>query len=221
MWMMLFFFCAPSVLFCQEQKETGEIVVLPSGTVHKGDYFAFGDSVEISGTVTGDVYVMGGQVYIDGKVIGDVLVSAGSVEISGEVDNNVRAIGGQVTLSGHVGHNVTVIAGNVALSPSAVIIGNVVCLAGNGDFAAIIGSDATVISSNLRISNVIKNNLNAYVGQMRLTSKAFVGGKYRIHEQYRRHDRSPGQSSRHHFPYTFAGSRYCSCDMGPQVFGRL
>jgi hypothetical protein len=78
-------------------------------------------------------------------------------------------------LSGNVGHNVSVIAGNVQFANSGEILGNIVCVAGNIDLAASIQGDANIISSNLRVSNRIQRNLSAYVGQMRVTSRAQIG----------------------------------------------
>lgn len=170
--------CIPILLFA-DKKASGEqqkVTVLPSGAIHKGDYFATGSSVEISGTVNGDVYVCAEQVIIDGVVNGDVLAAGGSVDISGKVTNNCRLLAGQILVSGEVSKNVTALAGNLQLLSSAVVHGNLVAIAGNADLAAKIGADASIIASNLRVASQVKENLYGYVGQMRLTSKATIGG---------------------------------------------
>ncbi len=156
--------------------EPSNVVILLAGSVHNGDYFAMGDSVEISGTVNGDVYVAASQIIIDGVVNGDVLAVGGSVDISGTVSHNIRILAGQVTLSGRVGHNATLIGGNIQFVSSGQIKGNAVSVAGNVDLASSIGSDATMLASNLRISSTVGNNVHAFVGQMRLTSRAHIGG---------------------------------------------
>lgn len=150
------------------------VIVLPSGTVHQGDYFAFGDSVEISGEVNGDVYILANQIVIDGRVNGDVLAAGGSIDISGIVVHNVRSLGGQVLISGNVGNNVTAVAGNVQLLASGTIGNNVVITAGNVDLSSKIGSDATIVASNLRISSYVAGKIQAYVGQLRITSRAHI-----------------------------------------------
>lgn len=160
----------------KEQAEQQKIVILPSGSVYDGDYFAFGSSVEISGTVNGDIYALAEQVIIDGIVNGDVLAAGGSIDISGKVKHNCRLIGGQILISGEVGNNITAIAGNLQLLSSSSVGGNIVATAGNVDLAAKIGSDATVLASNLRVSSQIKKDLLGFVGQMRLTSRAMIGG---------------------------------------------
>lgn len=159
-----------------EVAEQQRVVILPSGSVHNGDYFAFGSSVEISGTVNGDVYALAEQVIVDGTVNGDVLSCGGSVDISGKVLRNCRLIAGQILISGDVGNNVTAVAGNLQMLGSASVGGNLVATAGNVDLAAKIGSDATILASNLRVSSQIKKDLLAYVGQLRLTSRVVIGG---------------------------------------------
>ena len=61
------------------QRGSGSHATVPSSQVVDGDYFAFGETVEISGTINGDLYASGGQVVIDGRVNGDVLVAGGRV----------------------------------------------------------------------------------------------------------------------------------------------
>lgn len=170
-------FFAQSTLFAEEPKEENSgIITLPAGKVVLGDYFAAGDNVEISGIVKGDVYVFANQVFVDGQIFGDVIVAAASVDISGDVAGNIRVLAGQTTISGNVGRNATVIAGNAQFISSAKILGNLVTVAGNMDLASPVDSYATIIASNLRVSSSIKNDLLASVGQMRITSRAQIGG---------------------------------------------
>lgn len=173
--LLILTFCGFFALSAQE-KANGNTVVLPAGQVHEGDYFVMGDAIEISGTVRGDVYAAGGQVFIDGTVTGDVLAAAGSVQISGHILNNVRIIGGQVNITGKVDHNVTLVVANADLFSTANIGGNLVLISGNGDLGASVGSDATIMSSNVRISGQIKDDVQAYIGSLRLTSNANIGG---------------------------------------------
>jgi cytoskeletal protein CcmA (bactofilin family) len=152
------------------------ISILPSGEIHEGDYFTAGSTVEISGKVTGDVYAIASLVVVDGEIEGDLLVIAGNVHISGVVAQNVRILAGQCTISGKVGRNATIVSANAELIPASSIQGNLVSVAGNVDLAGHVSQDATVVASNLRISSSIEKNIHAYIGHMRLTSKAFIGG---------------------------------------------
>ena len=150
--------------------------VLPAGQVIHGDYFAFGPHVEISGTVNGDVYAAGGDVLIDGTVNGDVIVAGGHVTISGTVSQDARVAGGQVMLGGTVGRNLTVGAGNVQLLEGAVIQDNALIGAGNVRLAGSVGHDARIGAGHVTVSNAIGHDLTVAARNVRLTSKATVGG---------------------------------------------
>jgi cytoskeletal protein CcmA (bactofilin family) len=160
----------------EKKKDSKDMVILPAGQVVNGDYFAFGDSIEISGTVKGDVYAAGLQVYVDGDIEGDLIVIGGSVDVEGNVGHNIRLLAGQATINGSIGRNATVLAGNAQFMKSGKILGNLVCTSGNADLGGSVGGDATLAASNLRISGSIQQKVYAYVGQLRLTSHATIGG---------------------------------------------
>ncbi len=154
------------------------VKTLRAGETHAGDYFARGQTVEISGTVGGDLYVYGGQVFIDGTVQGNVLVAGGAVNIDGVVGQNVRALAGQVVINGSVGRNVTTLCGSLELQPSAKIENNVIAMAGNADLAGSIGGNVRVGCSSLRLASLVAGNVTAYVNQVRITSKARIDGAF-------------------------------------------
>ena len=175
---LLLLFLAPAASANNNDKKDLENknVVLPAGEVVNKDYFATGNTVEISGTVNGDVYAFGGQVLVDGKVNGDLIAAGGMVNVSGDISQDARVGGGQVTISGKIGRNLTVGGGNVDITSSATIAGGVVAGGGNISLAAPVGKDVKIGAGNLTVSNLIAGDLDAAVGVMRLTSKAQVGG---------------------------------------------
>ena len=152
------------------------IVSLPAGEVIHGDYFAYGERVEISGTVNGDVYAAGGQVLVDGRINGDLLAAAGAINVSGKVSQDARIAGGKITLNGEIGRNLTAAGGSVELTDSARIQGGLVVAGGSVSLAAPVGRDARVAAGNVTLSNTIKGNLEAATGDLRLTSRAVVAG---------------------------------------------
>lgn len=170
-------FCLSLLLFfgILSADESGDLVILPAGQVVEGDYFAMGSNVEISGDVKGDLYVCGGQVVIDGRVYGDVLAAGGGVMISGAVTGNIRVIGGQVMLSGMVGRNVTLVAANAEVMATSTIGGNLVSIMGNGKIAGPVGQDAVVLASNARLASKVGRTVDAYVGNLRVSSRASIG----------------------------------------------
>jgi len=158
------------------QRGLGSPATVPASQVIDGDYFAFGETVEISGTINGDLYASGGQVVIDGRVNGDVLVAGGRVRLSGTVSQDVRAAGGQVMIAGNVGRNLTVAGGNVEIASSAVVRGGVVAAGGNVDLAAPVGGAAKVAAGTLILANRIAGDVKAAVGTLRITSRAEIDG---------------------------------------------
>jgi cytoskeletal protein CcmA (bactofilin family) len=165
--------------FAQERarrRASDSRATVPASQVVDGDYFTFGDTVEISGTIDGDLYASGRQVLIDGRINGDVLLAGGRVRLSGTVSQDVRAAGGQVAITGNVGRNLTVAGGNVEIASSAIVRGSVVAAGGSIDLAAPVGGAAKIAAGTLIIGNRIAGDVEAAVGTLRIASKAEIGG---------------------------------------------
>jgi cytoskeletal protein CcmA (bactofilin family) len=141
-----------------------------------GDYFAFGETVKISGTINGDLFASGGQVVIDGRVNGDVLVAGGRISLSGTVSQDVRAAGGQVTITGSVGRNLTVAGGNVEIASAAAVRGGLVAAGGSVDLSAPVGGAAKIATGTLILANRVGGDVDAAVGTLRIASKADIQG---------------------------------------------
>ncbi len=164
------------VLFFSAAWADDSRVELPLGQVHEGDYFTYGSAIEISGHITGDAYILAAQAFIDGTIDGDLLIAGGNVEVSGNVGGSIRVLSGQLSISGHVGRNISLIAGNALIASSAQVQGGVISIGGNVDLAGVVDKEALAVASNLRVSSYIKQDLTAYVGEMRITSRAHVVG---------------------------------------------
>ena len=52
-----------------------KVVVVEKDEMIDDDYFAYGETVTISGTINGDAYLAGGSVLVDGVVNGDLFVA--------------------------------------------------------------------------------------------------------------------------------------------------
>jgi cytoskeletal protein CcmA (bactofilin family) len=173
---LIFFVTIAAAQERARQRGLASHATVPASQLVDGDYFAFGDTVEISGTINGDLYAVGGQVIIDGRVNGDVLVAGGRVSLSGTVSQDVRAAGGQLSIAGDVGRNLTVAAGNVEIASSAAVGGGVVAAGGSVDLAAPVGGAAKIAAGTLIIANRIAGNVEAAVGTLRIASKAEING---------------------------------------------
>ena len=172
----LSFFCLFSLSADSKGTPRQDVSLLEEGHVHKGDYFIAGSSVEISGIIEGDAYVAAGQAIIDGVIKGDLLIVCGSAEIPGDVLGNIRILGGQVILSGKVGGSITLVAGNAQLSPLNVIQGSAIVVSANADVLGSIHGNTKLLSSNLQFASHVDGDVTAYVGEMRVSSKGYIGG---------------------------------------------
>ncbi|QQS38732.1 polymer-forming cytoskeletal protein [Candidatus Woesebacteria bacterium] len=165
-----------TAIYARDHSESPKITSLSQDKVIDGDYLAFGERVEIYGTVNGDVYAAGGIVIVQGKINGDVLVAGGEVIIGGSVSQNVRVLGGNVSVTGDVGRNLSFGAGNVNVTESAHILGNIVGASGNTYLSGRIDGDIKTGNGTLTLSNVVGGNVESNVEDLRLTSKASVTG---------------------------------------------
>jgi cytoskeletal protein CcmA (bactofilin family) len=113
---------------------------------------------------------------MEGIVEGDFLSLGGSVTIAGEVRHTTRVVGGHILVSGKMGGNVSCLAARLQILPTASLAGNLVVASMHTELASAIAGDATIVSANARIASRIQHNLQGYMGQLRLTAKAYVEG---------------------------------------------
>jgi hypothetical protein len=162
--------------FSYGYSEDSDLLVLDENEVFTGNFFALKSSVEIAGLVKGDVYIAAAQCSIDGVIEGDLLLACASADVTGHVKGNVRALTGQINISGTVDKNITIVGGNVELSPSGVVYGSVVAVGGNTDISGSVFSDVTIACSHAKIAGQINRNVDGYVNEFRITSKARILG---------------------------------------------
>lgn len=172
---ILFWFFLLLVFPCFGGEENG-LIILKKDQVHQGDFFAFGNNIEISGVVNGDLYVAGSHIVIDGAVSGSVYAFGGSIDISGHIVKHVRVGGAQIEIQGTLEDNLIVFSGNLQILPKAIIKGDAVITAGHVDLLGTVLGDTTISASNARINGEIGENVRAYVGALSLGSQANIQG---------------------------------------------
>lgn len=151
-------------------------VVLSKDEVVEHDYFAAGNTVNVSGTINGDAYVAGGNVTFDGIVNGDLIAGGGNVTILGKVNGNVRAAGGNIIFSSDVEKNATILGGSVALSDSGKIAGSLVSAGGTVSVNSPVGKGANIAGGQVNLSNSIGGEVNAYASSLTLNPTAKIAG---------------------------------------------
>ncbi len=169
-------------LFGEENVE--DTTVIRFGQVFRGNYYAVGDLVEVSGTVKGNACLVGTQVFIDGDIEGTLLVLSGNVEISGRVHGDVWLLSGGAVLSGDVYKNVVLLAANAQLTNTGRIGGNVLLASGNAELENWVGGSVIALASHLKISGTIEKNVRSLAGKLRVFSSALIRGnlKYKSND---------------------------------------
>ena len=160
----------------ETSREREEIITVPAGEVIERDYFAAGETVEISGTVKGDAYIAAGEVLVDGIVEGDLLAAGGTVKLLGTVSQDARVAGGEVTVSGRIGRNATLAGGTIEVTNTSTLDGGLVAAGGKVIVAGPVEGDAKIAAGNLTVSNRVGGKLDAAAGEIRLTSRSVIVG---------------------------------------------
>ncbi|MDC4225231.1 MAG: polymer-forming cytoskeletal protein [Candidatus Manganitrophus sp.] len=177
-----------------EQESGNRTVTLRADQAVNGDYFAFGDQVEILGTVHGDVYAAGGEVRVAGTVDGDLLAAGRKIDVEGKVGQDARIAGGEITLSGDIGKNFTAAGGRITLADPATVRGNVIS-AGDLVISGRIHGDVRTMAGDLQITSAAKVNGDVSYRSpqaARIDEGAKIGGMVMQRRPHRMFDFSPG-----------------------------
>lgn len=151
-------------------------VTLSKNEIINRDYFAAGNTVNLSGTVNGDAYIAGGNVTVDGIINGDLLAAGGNVTILGKVTGNVRTAGGNIIFSSDVGRNATIVGGSISMSDTGKVAGSLVSAGGNVSINSPIGKGANLAGGQISLGNSFGNSVNAYTSNLTLTPTAKITG---------------------------------------------
>jgi len=166
---------APAV-FAQSNFSRGKQTILQKSETVDENYFAAGETVQISGTVNGDVYVAGGSVLVDGVINGDLLAVGGTLQIGGKITGSVRVAGGQISISADVGRNVTAAGGQISFDDSAKLSGSVTAAGANIEVKAQVPGSLEAGGGNLLINAKVGKNVNFAGSNLQLGSEADING---------------------------------------------
>ena len=131
------------------QDSLGDRAVLRAGQIVKGDYFAVGPHVEISGIVNGDLYVAGGHVLVDGVINGDVIVAGGKVtypELWPKMPESLVGRFSSAALSGGMRQS----EGRISIDGDIPIGENLLAAGGDVQLGGHIGKDARIGAARSR-----------------------------------------------------------------------
>jgi cytoskeletal protein CcmA (bactofilin family) len=125
------------------------------------DLVASGSAPRMSDSVPGDAILAGGDVRFSGAIGGDYLGAGGSQTINGRIHGSLRTGGGSVYVTAAIDRNATVIGGNVEL-----------------DSTAVVGRNAYLAGSTIRVSGTVRDGLIASGGTVNVNG--LIGGDVQI-----------------------------------------
>ncbi len=157
-----------------------ERILLASGDIHNGWYFAGSGEVDLDGTVNGDAFIAGGVVNVRGTVNGLLVVAGGQVNVMGTVTDRIISVGGTVRLSGKTEKSVFAGGGSVIIERGATV--GEYLMAGGSDVQVrgVVERDAKIGATALRLTGEIKGNLDAGVESFATEEGSIIGGNLTV-----------------------------------------
>ena len=158
----------------------GEAASIPSTETIDDTVFAVGgekrQSIEIAGTIKGDLFAGGDVVTISGTVEGNVLVIARRVEIRGTVGGSLFGAAHTLVISGRVGRNLITVGDNVNVDRMAEIGGNSITASRDATIDGTIQRDLLSAAAMLDLRGNVGRDVAFAGGQVSLTGSSRVGG---------------------------------------------
>ena len=157
-----------------------ERVLLASGDIHNGWYFAGSGEVDLDGTVNGDAFIAGGVVNMRGTVNGLLVVAGGQVNVMGTVTDRIISAGGTVRLSGKTVKSVFAGGGSVIIERGATV-GEYLMAGGSAvQVRGVVERDAKIGATTLKLTGEIKGDLDAGVESFETEEGSTVGGNLTV-----------------------------------------
>lgn len=165
-----------------EIRRSEGLVSVPAGETIDDTLIAFGQDIEIAGTITGDLIVFGQRVAIRGSVEGQLVTGARTIEIEGEIGGSVLSAAETVTVRrGTIARNLFGFAREITIDREAGIDGNGVVFASTASVAGPIGKDVHVFAGDVDATGRIGGNLVAHAGTLRVRDPARIDGNVIAH----------------------------------------
>ncbi len=166
---------------------SGETVGIESNQVLEGDFYAFGQTITLSGKAEHDVLALGAAVTINAPVTEDLVVLGGVVQVHGTVGDDVRVLGGEVVIAEPIQGDLVVLGGTVHMLSTASVGGDLIFFGGEiridgpvtggvygtGEVVRIDASVGKNVSIRAGVSLTLGDNANI-VGDVAYASRAEV-----------------------------------------------
>lgn len=169
----------PLVAVASTIVRSGGSIAVAQDQVVDGNFYAFGESVTLSGEVTEDILAAGARVIFNGEVGEDALIVGATVDINGPVGDDLRVVGTAVSITGEVAGNVVVVAQTLKILSTANIKGDVLFYGGSIEIAGVVGRDVLGRSERMRIDGSVEGAVDVRTGQLTLGDRSNIAGNVR------------------------------------------
>jgi hypothetical protein len=130
-------------------------VEIPATEVIDDDLIAFGNTVDIKGTVTGNVCAFAQTVNVSGDIGGLLFIGAANANINAKNVQTVWAMGGNVDIAANVARNLILLGGSLSVNADAQT-----------------GKDLRAYGGNLTVNGVVNGTIKGGVGTFLLAGKS-------------------------------------------------
>lgn len=176
--------CAlPSPADAFEIRRSEQTVMVPADEVIDDTLLAFGETVEISGTVNGDLIAFARRVVINGRVAGQVITGAQEIEIGAAIGGSVVGAAQTLTVSdSDIAHNLYAF-GQTISTRNGVIRGNAALFGSRAVINAAVGRDAVGFGADVEVGGAVEGDVTAYAERVNVRDEARIGGDVIAHVQ--------------------------------------
>jgi hypothetical protein len=136
---------------------------------------AFGESVDVRGTITGDLIAFARRVNVQGTVQGNVIGFGQTVKVTGNVDGDVFGFGQSIDATGRIGQNLWGFGQNLNLGSGIGLERDATLFGANADIDGDIGRDLTVFTGFLDVAGKVGRDLCFRGGRILVRVPSTIG----------------------------------------------
>jgi hypothetical protein len=173
---LMLVFVVPGYSIDIRKAEKGRLSVnVAEGEIIDDTLIAFGESVDVQGTITGDLIAFARRVNVQGTVQGNVIGFGQTVKVTGNVDGDVFEFGSSVEAAGRIGQNLWGFGQNLNLSDSLTVEKDATLFGTNTDVDGYIGRDLTAFTGFLDIAGKVGRDLRFQGGRIAICAPSTIG----------------------------------------------
>jgi cytoskeletal protein CcmA (bactofilin family) len=162
-----------------------ENLTIPAGESIDDTLVAFGNSIDIDGTINGDLIAFARRVRVRGSVRGNVISFGQDVQVEGMVGGSILQFGQTVTTRGQAEGNLYAFGQTIDVPAGGRIGGNATVFSETARFEGAVARDVTSFGRALDISGTVSRRVNAYGAEIDIRAGARIEGDLTAHVESR------------------------------------